>query len=144
MPITIELKPTLEVRTALSQGIIDFNRNTIADLEPNDAEIRFHVIATNEQDELIGGLRASCYWNTLHIELLWLSDPARGRGTGAKILAAAEDFARAKGCEKAFVETTSWQAKPFYEKNSYDLLATLEGRPRGHSSHYLTKDLTRA
>lgn len=70
MPITIELKPTLEVRTALSQGIIDFNRNTIADLEPNDAEIRFHVIATNEQDELIGGLRASCYWNTLHIELL--------------------------------------------------------------------------
>lgn len=144
MPITIELKPTLEVRTALSQGIIDFNRNTIADLEPNDAEIRFHVIATNEQDELIGGLRASCYWNTLHIELLWLSDPARGRGTGAKALAAAEYFARAKGYEKAFVETTSWQAKPFYEKNSYDLLATLEGRPRGHSSHYLTKDLTRA
>ncbi|MBX7534599.1 GNAT family N-acetyltransferase [Qipengyuania sp. GH1] len=144
MPITIELKPTLEVRTALSQGIIDFNRNTIVDLEANDAEIRFYVIATDEQDELIGGLRASCYWNTLHIELLWLSDPARGRGTGAKILAAAEDFARAKGYEKALVETTSWQAKPFYEKHGYDLLATLEGRPKGHSSHYLTKDLTRA
>lgn len=61
-----------------------------------------------------------------------------------QILAVAEDFARAKGYEKAFVETTSWQAKPFYEKHGYDLLATLEGRPKGHSSHYLTNDLTRA
>ncbi|AKQ43094.2 hypothetical protein CP97_02650 [Aurantiacibacter atlanticus] len=37
------------------------------------------------------------------------------------------------------VETTSWQAKPFYEKNGYRLIATLNNRPKGHSSHYLTK-----
>lgn len=142
MPIAIELNPTSEVKRALSQGIVDFNRNTIAELESNDAEIRFHVVATSDQDELIGGLRASCYWNTLHIELLWLSALARGRGMGARILAEAEEFARIRGYEKALVETTSWQAKPFYEKNGYDLMATLKGRPKGYSSHYLTKSLT--
>ena len=142
MPIAIELNPTSEVKRALSQGIVDFNRNTIAELESNDAEIRFHVVATSDQDGLVGGLRASCYWNTLHIELLWLSALARGPGMGARILAEAEEFARIWGYEKALVETTSSQAKPFYEKNGYDLMATLEGRPKGYSSHYLTKSLT--
>ena len=53
----------------------------------------------------------------------------------------AEDYARAQNCEKAFVETTSWQAKPFYEKQGYALMATLPDRPKGHASHYLAKSL---
>ena len=99
MPIAIARNPTSEVKRALSQGIVDFNRNTIAELESNDTEIRFHVVATSNQDELIGGLRASCYWNTLHIELLWLSALARGQGMGARILSEAEEFARMRGYE---------------------------------------------
>tara|TARA_B000000460_G_C21277944_1_gene290429 strand:- start:28 stop:264 length:237 start_codon:yes stop_codon:yes gene_type:complete len=77
----------------------------------------------------------------LHIELLWLSATARGQGSGRQLIGKAEDFARELGCENALVETTSWQAKPFYEKNGYVLMGTLEGRPKGHASHYLTKSL---
>ena len=141
MPITVDRDPPPEVAAKLSQGIVDFNRRTIPDLEPNEAEVRFHVIATDDTGEVIGGLRGACYWNTLHIELLWLADSARGGGFGRQIIEEAEAFAIAQGCEKAFVETTSWQARPFYEKNGYVLMATLEGRPKGHASHYLTKTL---
>lgn len=141
MPIRIELDPAKGVAARLSQGIAEFNREAIPDLEPNEAEIRFHVVATSNDGELIGGLRGACYWNTLHIELMWLSDKARGSGTGRQVIQKAEAFAREKGCEKALVETTSWQARPFYEKNGYTLLATLEGRPKGFASHYLAKTL---
>ena len=99
------------------------------------------MIARDDDDRVIGGLRGTCYWNTLHIELLWLDECARGAGAGAAILAQAEQFARAQACENALVETTSWQARPFYEKYGYALLATLEGRPKGHASHYLSKSL---
>ena len=125
----------------MSQGIVDFNRTAIPDLEPNEAEIRFHAVATDSAGTMTGGLRGACYWNTLHIELLWLADSERGNGTGRQVLEAAEAFARECGCEHALVETTSWQAKPFYEKNGYRLMATLEGRPKGHASHYLSKSL---
>ena len=141
MPVRIDLHPPEALAKALSQGIVDFNRGAIPDLEPNEAEIRFHVVATDDDGALTGGLRGACYWNTLHIELLWLDDSARGSGTGRRIIEAAEAFARENKCENALVETTSWQAKPFYEKNGYTLMATLEGRPKGHASHYLSKAL---
>ena len=142
MPIEILRNPPAAVAQALSDGIAEFNRATITDLEPNEDEVRFHVIAKDDLGELVGGLRGACYWNTLHIELLWLSDAVRGSGIGRKIIAAAEEFAREQGCELALVETTSWQARPFYEKSGYELMATLEGRPKGHASHYLKKTLT--
>jgi ribosomal protein S18 acetylase RimI-like enzyme len=125
----------------LSHGIMTFNNDTIHDLEPVEAEKRFHVMARDDDGALQGGIRATCYWNTLHIELLWLSPDARGSGIGRELIEKAERFARENKCENALVETTSWQAKPFYEKNGYRHMATLKNRPKGHSTHYLSKAL---
>ena len=141
MAIQVLRSPPADVAKALSDGIAEFNRATIPDLEPNEDEVRFHVVARSDNGELIGGLRASCYWNTLHIELLWLSEQARGSGTGSDLVAAAEAFAGDLQCNLALVETTSWQARPFYERNGYELMASLEGRPKGHTTHYLRKTL---
>ena len=57
MLVTIDRDPPEAIRLALSQGIAGFNRDTIPDLEPNEAEIRFHAIATDEEGDLLGGLR---------------------------------------------------------------------------------------
>ncbi|MBX7541944.1 GNAT family N-acetyltransferase [Qipengyuania sphaerica] len=142
MEVQISLDPPAEHAARLSRGIMEFNAASIPDLERVEDEIRFHVLATDDAGELAGGLRGTCYWNTLHIELLWLSEDARALRLGSRIVEEAERFARSEGCEKAFVETTSWQARPFYEKAGYVLMATLEGRPKGHSTHYLMKELS--
>ena len=97
MPVTIDHDPSEAIRSALSKGIAGFNRHTIPDLEPNEAEIRFHAIATDENGNLIGGLRGTCYWNTLHIELLWLADRARGTSVGRQMIENAEAFAVQNG-----------------------------------------------
>lgn len=139
MRVEIELAPSQSDKDVLRHGIERFNDETIDGLEPIDLEQRFHVMARDAAGVLQGGIRATCYWNTLHIELLWLSEDVRGSGIGRKLIDQAEAFAIENKCENAFVETTSWQAKPFYEKNGYRLMATLHDRPKGHSTHYLSK-----
>ena len=141
MNIEIERNPSKAEADLPSRGIKSFNEETVRDLEPAEEEKRFHVMARDDEGSLQGGIRATCYWNTLHIELLWISETARGSGIGRKLIQKAEAFARDNGCENALVETTSWQARPFYEKNGYNHMATLSNRPKGHSSHYLNKVL---
>ncbi len=141
MNIEITTKASKNDAEVLSEGITDYNKSTVSELESNDAEVRFFVFARNSNNKITGGIRAACYWNTLHIELLWLSQECRGQGFGKIILGFAEEFAKINNCEKVFVETTSWQAKPFYEKNGYNLIGTLKDRPKGYVSYYLTKNL---
>lgn len=148
MPIAVELLAAADIdpaeARALSAGIIGFNCERVPDLEAVEDEVRCFAVARDSHGRLCGGLRATCYWNTLHIELLWLDEAFRGAGLGRRLLAAAEAFAVARGYRLALVETTSWQARPFYEKAGYTLLATLPGRPQGHASHYLSKVLEAA
>lgn len=141
MKIEITTNPSDTDARQLSDGIIRFNHKAIPSLEPEAEETRFWLFVRDERDSIQGGLRATCYWNTLHIELTWLAETSRGRGLGEELIAMAEAKAKELGCEKAFVETTSWQAKPFYERHGYTHVATLDDRPKGHSSHYLTKNL---
>lgn len=141
MKIEITTTPEEKDAKTISKGIIDFNRSKVPDLESIEEEVKVFVFVRNENQNIIGGIRATCFWNTLHIELLWLSEESRGKGVGKKLMKSAEDFAKQNNCEKVFVETTSWQAKPFYEKAGYNLIASIKDRPKGHTSHYLTKQL---
>ncbi len=139
MKIEFTTAPSKNDAKAISDGIINFNRHSVG-LEPYDDEIKFSIFV-KDKDEVVGGLRAVCYWNTLHIELLWLDKGIRGKGVGVQVIQRAEKFAKEKGYEKSFVETTSWQAKPFYEKQGYQLQYSIKDRPKGHESLYLIKEL---
>lgn len=141
MRIDLDCNPSERDAEILSRGIIEFNTARVPDLEPVEQEKKFHVFAKNEDGEVVGGIRATCFWNTLHIELLWISQDERGKNLGQKLIESAEAYALQNECSNAFVETTSWQAKPFYEKNGYEHIATLNDRPKGHASHYLKKIL---
>ncbi len=141
MEIELTTTPSTEDARTISQGLVDFNHETIPDLEPQEAAIMFSIFARDYDAKVIGGLRAECYWNTLHIDLIWLSKEARGNGIGSTMLKKAEQFALKHGFEQALVTTTSWQAKPFYEKLGYELMATLPQYPKGHACHFLTKKL---
>ena len=141
MKIELTTSPSAEDAKTISQGLFNFNLETIEGLEAQSTEINFSVFSRDEDGNITGGLRATCFWNNLHIELLWVSDEARGMGTGTALLEKAEQFAIEQGFELALLESTSWQAKPFYEKHGYTVLATLPDYPKGHATHFLTKRL---
>ena len=56
-------------------------------------------------------------------------------------MAAAERYAIEKGGTDSFLETFSFQARPFYEKLCYRVFGTLDNYPEGHTYYYLTKHL---
>lgn len=104
-------------------------------------ELKFVVLARTDDGQVAGGLRASAFWGYLCIELLWLDERTRGNGTGRQLVARAEAFALQHGFRNARVETTSFQAKPFYEQLGYKVFGMLEDFPVGHCTYYLKKNL---
>jgi len=89
-----------------------------------------------------GGLHARISFGWMFIALFHLPEPLRGQGLGRVLMARAEEVARSRGCAGIWLDTFSFQARPFYESLGYRLFATLEGFPPGHSRHYLMKRLT--
>ncbi|HWU77210.1 MAG TPA: GNAT family N-acetyltransferase [Rhodanobacter sp.] len=141
MHIEVTTSPAPEDLRFLSEGIQDYNRRTVPGIAEVSDDLRFAAFARDTDGNLLGGIRAGAFWGYLCIELLWLSEAARGGGIGSQLVASAEAFARKHGFTRARVETTSFQARPFYERLGYAVFGVLEDCPPGHCSYYLKKDL---
>jgi GNAT superfamily N-acetyltransferase len=95
----------------------------------------------DEAGAIRGGVLADLWGGWLHVKFLWVEEALRERGYGSQLLQAAEDEARAKGGRNAYVETFSFQARPFYERHSYHVFGELEDHPPGHNYYFLRKAL---
>ena len=104
-------------------------------------EVRVSVFVRDGVHRVLGGLVGVVKYRWLHIDLLWLPEPMRGRGMGSALVHLAEKEAVARGCIGAHVETTDYQALPFYEKLGYEVFGTLEGYPPGSRAYCLGKRL---
>ena len=139
--IEVATAPSAEDLECISQGIQAYNRLVTPPIPEVSEELRFAVFARDADGHVVGGIRAAAFWGYLCIELLWLAERARGRGVGRRLMHRAERFAAGNGFKYARVETTSFQARPFYEKLGYELFGVLEDFPLGHTSYYLRKPL---
>lgn len=88
-----------------------------------------------------GGLHARISFGWMFIALFHLPEPLRGQGLGRVLMGQAEAVARSRGCAGIWLDTFSFQARPFYESLGYRLFATLKDFPPGQSRHYLMKRL---
>lgn len=81
------------------------------------------LTARGEDGELLGGISGRITggenFGWLGIDLLWVSEGARGCGLGSQLLLALEDRAREGGAWRAYVDTLGFQAEPFYSKHGY-------------------------
>lgn len=141
MKIELTTNPTPEDARTISQGLVQFNRKSVEGLGSPDDELKFSLFVRDEGGQVVGGLRATCFWNTLHIELLWLDESVRGKGIGSDLVQQAEEYARDKGFGLALLESTDWQARGFYEKLGYTIMGSLSDYPKGHTTHFLSKKL---
>lgn len=90
---------------------------------------------------VVGGLLGDVIFGWLFVRILWVSDEHRGGGHGARLMRAAEDEARARGCHGAWLDTFSFQAPAFYAAQGYLPFGRLDDYPPGHSCHFLWKPL---
>jgi GNAT superfamily N-acetyltransferase len=98
-----------------------------------------HIFAYGPDQEIIGGLFGDIGWGWLHIDILWVDDAYRKRGLGGALVKQAEAESLSMGVDRGYLETTDFQARPFYEKMGYEVFAELEDQPPGHTCYYMKK-----
>lgn len=99
------------------------------------------IFLRDERDAILGGAIGQVWGGWLDLSLLWVAEPLRGEGYGRQLLEAAEDEARSQGCRGVFLSTFSFQARPFYERFGYEVIADVPDYPAGHTYHVLKKTL---
>lgn len=97
------------------------------------------LFAYNPEGRVVGGLFGDVGWGWLHIDILWVDASYQGQGIATDLLKEAEVESVAIGVDRAYLETTAFQARPFYEKMGYEVFAQLEDQPPGHTCYYMKK-----
>lgn len=127
---------------AIRDGLRDYNLR----FAPPSDWTALTVIVSDAGGRVVGGCAGETGWGQtgrgwLHVALLWLDDAFRGRGLGTRLIAAAEAEALRRGCTRAFLDTITFQARPFYERNGYAVFATQHDFPPGYERFFMQKTL---
>lgn len=129
--------PADDALTAVGIGVHTFNIEQAGD---NHYQ-RLCLFVIGRQDEVVGGLIGATYWNWFYLDLLWVRHDLRRQGYGRRLLQQAEEEARRRGAQHAYLDTFSFQAPEFYEKLGYTVFGELPDFPAGHRRFFYTKDL---
>ena len=138
--IIVAQHPNSDDLKKISEGLELHNTKFIGELA-SEGQFRFAVFAKDDQDTTIGGLRAVGDWDWLNIEVIWVDEAVRGTGVGAQLLKKAEAYAMENNFFRISLETGSFQAREFYEKQGYEIFGQLEDYPIGHTMYYMKKVL---
>ncbi|MEW8995761.1 GNAT family N-acetyltransferase [Clostridium sp.] len=124
------------------KGIIQYN-SAVIHLKQSVPEIPVNRVLKDKDGNVIGGITCILFycWNTLYIDMLWVSENHRKSGHGSKLLNEIERIAREEKCTLIHLETMDFQAKDFYIKNGYEIFGELENVPNGHKRYYMRKIL---
>ncbi|MEO8475496.1 MAG: GNAT family N-acetyltransferase [Actinomycetota bacterium] len=94
-----------------------------------------------DDGSLRGGLTGWTWGGCAVIDLLWIAPHHRRAGLGSRMLVAAEDEARARGCTHVLVSSHTFQAPDFYRRHSYVEYARTEDSPTGHADIHFRRRL---
>jgi GNAT superfamily N-acetyltransferase len=137
--IALKLNPEKADIDPIVNGLIAFNRKA-SGRDAGFQPFALHLIdpATGKP---VGGLSGWAVFDYLYIELLHVPEELRGQGQGRVLMERAESFARERGLVGIWLDTFSFQARPFYEKLGYSVFGTIDDHPVGGHRYFLSKRL---
>jgi GNAT superfamily N-acetyltransferase len=91
--------------------------------------------------KVVGGLYGGSYLGQLRVDRFFLPEGLRRFRLGSRLLALAEEEGRRRGCTRIALNTLEIQARGFYEKQGYDIAATLDCAPPGVTRYLMSKRL---
>ena len=95
-----------------------------------------------ERDRIVAGICGNTWGGTCEVRQFWVEPSQRGRGLGTALFDAVEEEARRRGCTQLVLMTFSFQAGAFYERQGFDVVATIDNHPRGYRNLLMRKPLT--
>lgn len=79
----------------------------------------------DDRGQIMGGVLGDLWGKSMHIAALWVAESERGKGHGSALMKELEKYAAARGHLLVYVETSSFQALPFYESLGYRVFGDL-------------------
>ncbi|MDS7597674.1 GNAT family N-acetyltransferase [Agrobacterium tumefaciens] len=97
------------------------------------------ITIRNGEGAVTGGLVGYTGRGWLYIQLLFVPEDMRGKGTGPKLLAMAEEEAKKRGCIGAYIDTMNPDALRLYERCGFAKIGALSPLSSGQSITWLEK-----
>jgi len=140
MKIELDSSPTFEDQQIVQNGLRQHNDQHV----PADGDSSFAVFLRGADGNVVGGVLARAGRGWLRIGTLWVDASLRGQGYGRNLMTAVEAEGRRRGCHGAYLDTFSFQARPFYEQCGYEVFGTLEAFPDEHQRFFMRKPLSKS
>ncbi|WP_419419925.1 GNAT family N-acetyltransferase [Legionella sp. D16C41] len=101
----------------------------------------FTIYLTNDQNDIIAGIKGEIFEKVCMVQMAWVQELERKKGLGRKLFMKLEEVARTYHCEFIQLDTAEFQAKPFYEKLGFVVVATLPKNFKGYTTYIMRKFL---
>ena len=137
VPIVLEEHPFEEDLQQVLDGVRRYNLEVSGHHKPRPVA----CFLRDEDGQIVGGVQGDLWGRSVHIAAVWVAERQRGKGYGSALIREVENYAATHGHLLAYVETTSFQARPFYEGLGYRVFGELEGIAEGCTLFFLRKEL---
>jgi GNAT superfamily N-acetyltransferase len=133
--LSIVLSHNAEAKTEAAAALYRYNVEAVGmdDRTPIGAELR------DASGRALGGLWGRTELGLLFLDMFFVPGHLRGRFHGAQLLALVEAEARRRGCRRAVVETSSFQAPGFYSSHGYEEFGRVEFAVEGQARIFMRK-----
>ena len=99
------------------------------------------IFVRDDAGVIAAGLHGWTWGGGGRVQTLWVRSDLRRHGYGTRLLAAAEQEARARGCDRLLLDTFSFQAPLFYQKHGYQIVGVDDNVLIEHKLYHLKKRL---
>lgn len=135
-PIVDEAKPSPEDVGVLNNGLTDYARQQKG-MDPIES---FTFFVKDKDGQVLAGCSGAFIYGCMHTGSLWVAETLRGKGIGTRLLTAAEQLAREKGCTLATLNTMDWGAISLYQKLGYRIDHSRKGYKNNSTFNFLMKE----
>ena len=115
----LEENENTKVRMILDNGLRDFNKSKLGPYEHEPFTLYIKI-----QNEVVAGCYGDITRSNCYIDCIWVNDDYRNKGFATNIMSKLENYAKQKNCSVITLETADFQAKNFYIKIGFSIIAT--------------------
>lgn len=136
--IVLDETDNIDIKNIITKGVKDFNLDYIGVWESKP----FAFYTKDDKEKIIAGAYGRYISHQLlEIDLLWVDEKYRSNKFGTQIIEAVEDFARKHQVININLYTMEYQAKAFYEKKGYKIIAVVPKWAKQYDAYFMRKVL---